>query len=147
MGKAYTDLGRELSEARDRLVGNNQYDGMFERWFTSIGFKKTTVYKLIDRYTLVHNVDDQQRELLEDLPVSLTYEIAKPSAESTPAKAQAKSEVLQGDITSLKAYRERIAELERLAKEALRNTLEYDRVSFTYLPLNITVKIAPVIRS
>lgn len=38
--------------------------------------------QLIQRFNLllVHNVDEQ--ELLEDLPVSLTYEIAKPSSES-----------------------------------------------------------------
>ena len=54
----------------------------------------------INRYNLVknlHEVGDVER--IEDLPVSLTYDIAKPSAESTPAKAQAKSEVLSGEIT------------------------------------------------
>lgn len=36
----------------------------------------------MQRYNLVTNCDeDQKREMLEDLPVSLTYEIAKPSAE------------------------------------------------------------------
>src|SRR5699024_2232228 len=112
VGKAYTELGKARYEARDRLAGSNQYDGVYEKWFLSVGMKKTTVYKLIDRYELVHNVDDQTRELLEDMPVSLTYEIAKPSAESTPAKAQAKAEVLAGDITTGKAYEERIEELE-----------------------------------
>lgn len=46
------------------------------------------------------------------------YEIAKPSAESTPEKAQAKAEVLAGDIDSLKAYRKRIQELEGEAEQA-----------------------------
>src|SRR5699024_3278799 len=56
--------------------------------------------------------------MLENLPVSLTYDIAKPSAESTPEKAQAKAEVLAGEIESLKEYRERIKELERKAEQA-----------------------------
>src|SRR5699024_8045755 len=57
-----------------------------------------------------------KQELLEDMPVSLTYEIAKPSSESTPAKTQAKTEVLAGDIATLKEYRERIKELEKQAE-------------------------------
>ncbi|MED1676345.1 hypothetical protein P4V04_06775 [Bacillus subtilis] len=75
-GKAYTELGRELKEAQEKLAGNNHYNGMFEKWLKSIGVKKATAYKLIQRFNLllVHNVDEQ--ELLEDLPVSLTYEIA-----------------------------------------------------------------------
>src|SRR5690625_3450409 len=80
--------------------------------------KKDAVNRLINRYELVAKCDDQTQNLLEDLPVSLTYDIAKPSAESTPAKAQAKSEVLSGEITSRKAYKERIKELEEKARRA-----------------------------
>lgn len=115
VGKAYTELGRELKEAQDELAKNGY--GCFEEWFTSLGFKKRNVYRIIDRYKLVR-ANLAQSELLEDLPVSLTYEIAKPSAESTPAKAQAKEEVLAGEITKLKQYKARIAELERKAEKA-----------------------------
>lgn len=115
VGKAYTDLGRELKEAQDALAKNGY--GCFRAWCESIGMKKDAVSRLIQRYDLiVANCDE--REMLEDLPLSLTYEIAKPSAESTEAKAQAKSEVMNGDIDTLKAYRERIAELEAQAKQA-----------------------------
>src|SRR5690625_1705742 len=118
VGKAYTELGRELTEARDRLAGSNQYDGLFRKWCDSIGMKKDAVNRLINRYELVAKCDDQTQNLLEDLPVSLTYDIAKPSAESTPAKAQAKAEVLAGEIASRKAYKERIKELEEKARQA-----------------------------
>ncbi len=37
---------------------------------------------------LVTNCADEQADLLEDLPVSLTYEIARPSAESTLVKSR-----------------------------------------------------------
>lgn len=47
VGKAYTDLGRELSEARDRLAGNNQYDGVFEKWLESIGMNRMQASRLI----------------------------------------------------------------------------------------------------
>src|SRR5699024_10092614 len=98
VGKAYTELGRELKEAQDELAKNGY--GCFQAWIESVGFKRNKAYDLIRRYeTIIRISDDQQRQMLEDLPVSLTYDIAKPSAESTPAKAQAKSEVLSGEIT------------------------------------------------
>lgn len=112
VGKAYTDLGRELKEAQDALAKNGY--GCFRDWCESIGMKKDAVSRLIQRYDLiVANCDE--REMLEYLPLSLSYEIAKPSAESTEAKAQAKVEVLDGTIATLKEYRERIAELEAQA--------------------------------
>lgn len=116
VGKAYTELGRELYEAQQELSKNGY--GCFREWCDSIGMKKDAVNRLIRRYNLIVANCDEQKELIEDLPVSLTYEIAKPSAESTPEKAQAKSEVLAGEIDTLKEYRARIAELEAKAKRA-----------------------------
>ncbi|TKI67908.1 hypothetical protein FC756_12050 [Lysinibacillus mangiferihumi] len=116
VGKAYTALGKELKEAQDTLAKNGY--GCFDKWCESIGLNRMQANRLIQRYSLVTNCYEQTQGLLEDLPVSLTYEIAKPSAESTPAKTQAKSEVLDGSIDTLKAYRERIAELESQAKQA-----------------------------
>lgn len=128
VGKAYTELGRELTEARDRLAGSNQYDGVFEKWYTSLGFKKDRVYDLIRRYEMLLGLsDDQTRDLLEDLPVTLSYEIARPSAESTPEKAQAKAEVLAGEIATNKAYKDRIKELEKQAQEAERRAAQAER--------------------
>ena len=91
VGKAHTELGKKLKEARDKLAGRNQYDGVFLKWLEHIGMERTKAHQLINRYELVENWDE--RNIVEDLLVSLTYEIAKPSAESTPAKAQAKEEV------------------------------------------------------
>src|SRR5690625_3822731 len=119
VGKAYTELGKELYEAQQRLASHNKYEGVFEKWYTYLGWKKVTVYNLINRFELVqnlNNIDDVER--IEELPVSLTYEISGKSSESTPAKSQAKSEVLAGDIATLKEYRERIKELERKAEHA-----------------------------
>src|SRR5699024_10430019 len=115
VGKAYTELGKELYEAQQGLSKKGY--GCFEEWFTTLGFKKRNVYRLIDRYKLVR-ANLAQTDLLEDLPVSLTYEISGKSSEATPAKTQAKSEVLSGEIESLKEYRERIKELECKAEQA-----------------------------
>ena len=120
VGKAYTELGKELYEAQQRLARQgSKYDGVFEKWYTHLGWKKQTVYNLINRYNLVQKLDKvSDKDLIEELPTTLSYEIANPNADSTPAKAQAKSEVLAGDISSLKEYRERIKELEKKAEQA-----------------------------
>src|SRR5690625_5163601 len=123
VGKAYTELGRELTEARDRLAGSNQYDGVFIEWVESIGMQRRQVTRLIQRYEMLGTLCPDQTDLIEDLPVTLTYAIAAPSAKSTPAKAQAKEEVLAGDIDTGKAYKERIAELER-EKELAQTTAQ-----------------------
>jgi len=95
-GEAIFEIGRRLKHVKE----NDLAHGCFEEWFTSVGFKKRNVYQLIELYNLVR-ANLAQSDLLEDLPVSLTYAIAKPSAESTPAKAQSKAEVLAGEITRL----------------------------------------------
>ncbi|APD21214.1 hypothetical protein [Bacillus subtilis] len=122
VGKAYTELGRELKEAQEKLAGNNQYNGLFERWCNSIGLKKDLVYRLINRFKLIANCEDQK--IIEDLPVSLTYEIAKPSSESTDSKKQAKEAVLNGEVKTLKEYKELEAKL-RKAEEDNKN-LSYE---------------------
>jgi len=98
VGRAYTELGRELKEAQEALSKNGY--GCFEKWCESIGFQPRQSRRLIDRYELIRTNCPQQ-ELLEDLPVSLSYEIAAPSAESTEPKRQAKRAVLNGDIRTL----------------------------------------------
>src|SRR5690554_60373 len=119
VGKAYTELGRELYEAQQRLASHNKYEGVFVKWCGYLGFTMKQVYRLIDRYNLLTNCQNsEQKEFLEDLPVSLAYEISGKSSESTPEKAQAKAEVLAGDIATLKEYRERIKVLERKAEQA-----------------------------
>src|SRR5699024_11168791 len=76
-----------------------------------------------NRYNLVQKLDKvSDKDLIEELPTTLSYEIANPNADSTPAKAQAKAEVLAGDIATLKEYRERIKELERKAEQAEQQT-------------------------
>ena len=104
VGNAYTELGRELKEAQEAL--SNHRNGIFEEWYTSLGFKKRTVYNLIQRYELIvqnlHNKD-----LIEELPASLTYEISKPSANE-----ELKQKVLAGEIKTLKEYREKLKQLE-----------------------------------
>ncbi|ASN05301.1 hypothetical protein [Virgibacillus necropolis] len=118
IGKAYTDLGRELKEAQDELAGSNQYDGVFLRWLAYMKYPQRTAYELINRYEELLRIPQEQVDTFEALPVSLSKTVSAKSAESTPAKAQVKSEVLAGEIATGKAYKDRIAELEGKASQA-----------------------------
>mgnify|MGYP000876372259 CR=1 FL=1 len=118
VGKAYTELGRELKEAQEVLRKQGSSEGTFMAWYQSLGFSSMQVSRFIQRFELLTLCEEPVREILEELPVTLTYEIAKPSAESTPAKSQAKAEVLDGKIDTLKAYKQRIQELETQAQLA-----------------------------
>lgn len=112
-------VGGELRDAQESLAGSNQHDGLFERWYTFMGFSKRTVYDYIAFHSVVRQAHEQNLGIdVNALPKKLVYAIGAKSAESTPAKAQAKEEVLDGSIDTLKAYRERIAELESQAKQA-----------------------------
>ncbi|PRO41489.1 hypothetical protein [Bacillus sp. LLTC93] len=110
VGRAYTELGRELKEAQEHLSMNGY--GCFQEWCSYIGIDRMKVLRLIQRYDLISTNCDEQANLLEDLPVSLTYEIARPSAESTEPKRQAKQAVLDGEVKTLKEYRQLLAEKE-----------------------------------
>lgn len=126
VGKAYTELGRELNEAQQELRRQGSPEGVFMEWYQSLGFKKDNVSRWINRYKLFAKCEEPTQQLIEELPVTLSYEIAKPSAESTPEKAQAKAEVLSGEIDTLKAYKGRIKELEQ-AKEMAEQQAEAER--------------------
>lgn len=116
VGRAYTELGRELKEAKEVLSNNR--NGIFQKWVESIGFKKDKAYDLIRRYELIVGISDDKREFVEDIPVSLAYEIAKPSAESTEPKRKAKEAVLGGDVKTLKEYRELVTKLKEAQQAA-----------------------------
>ena len=118
---AKTELGKELKETQDMLAKNGY--GCFEEWYTGLGLKRDSVYRLINRYELiVANCD--KRDMIEDLPLSLTYEMSKPSADP-----KLKEAVLNGDIKThkefkmledkLKASEERVAKLQKSLEDEL----------------------------
>lgn len=96
--KAYTEIGEILWEAQEKL--SSHHGGVFETWYESLGFKKDKVYRLIARYRLVL-ANCENRNLVENLPLSLSYEIAKESCSQ-----ELREKVLNGEITTLKEFNE-----------------------------------------
>lgn len=93
-------LGEKLIEAQEKLASFKT--GTFEKWFTSIGLKKRTVYNYINQAKFVHQMHEyEQIEMFQELPTTLKTEISKPSA-----KPEAVEMVLSGDIKTTKEYRE-----------------------------------------
>lgn len=93
-------LGEKLIEAQEKLASFKT--GTFEKWFTSIGLKKRTVYNYINQAKFVHQMHEyKQIEMFQELPTTLKTEISKPSA-----KPEAVEMVLSGDIKTTKEYRE-----------------------------------------
>src|SRR5690625_4137016 len=81
VGKAYTELGKELYEAQQRLSKNGY--GCFSEWCKHIGFNNVQANRLIQRYSMITKCNERTQELLEDMPVTLSYEIARPNSEDT----------------------------------------------------------------
>lgn len=107
----FTILGAKFKEAQDLLA--NHSSGTFEQWYTSMGFKRQTVYNLIQRFEFSSSPTIGGREeAFEALPLTLSYEISKPAA-----PAELVDKVLNGDITSNAEYRRLKAELERTREE------------------------------
>lgn len=98
--KSAYDIGKELSEAKERLAKNGY--GNFEEWYRSLGFKKTESYQYINHYNFVRSESEQSKiELFEKAPKSIQTEISKPSSNKKINEA-----FFNGDITTHKAYKE-----------------------------------------
>ena len=107
----FTLLGAKFKEARELLA--NHANGTFEKWYTAMGFKRQTVYNLIQRYDFLGSPTIGGREdTFEALPLTLSYEVSKPDA---PAELVEK--VLDGDITTNAEYIKLKTELERTREE------------------------------
>lgn len=109
VNNASEKIGKELYEAQQKLSNNR--NGVFEKWYTALGFKKQSVYNYINRYQyIVQNLDNKKQiETFQELPPSLQNEVSKKSA--IPELNQA---VFNGDIKTHKEYKE----MERKLKEA-----------------------------
>jgi hypothetical protein len=123
LGETIKELGKELKEAQEILAGSNQYDGVFEKWYTSMGFTKRTVYNYINYFNFLVVQPLHKQNLVETLPKKLVYEVAKPTA-----NPDLKKRVLKGEITSLKKYREMKAELNINSKKLEESEMQIQKL-------------------
>lgn len=125
----FTLLGAKFKEAQELLA--NRANGTFEKWYTAMGFKRQTVYNLIQRYDFLGSPTIGGREdTFEALPLTLSYEVSKPDA---PAELVEK--VLDGDITTNAEYIKLKKELEESKKELERERDDNMNVQRNYSEL------------
>lgn len=122
--KFISDVADAVAIAHDALCGvvqnlhnskhGNRGEGAFCAWCASVGFSRTAAYNLLRVSTLFKGSTPIERQVLEQAQPSVLYEIARPSA---PAEGVAA--VKSGDITTLKEYKDLMAQLkaERAARE------------------------------
>lgn len=109
-------MGNAIAAAHDALCGvvqqldnskhGNRGDDSFRAWCCSIGITKSTAYNLLQVSALMDGSSPRQRAILEALPPTLLYAVAKPSA-----PAELVEQVKSGDITTNKQYQEALAQI------------------------------------
>lgn len=131
--KGLVYMGDNIALAHDELCGvvqqldnskhGNRGDDSFRAWCCSIGITKSTAYNLLQVSALMDGSSPRQRAILEALPPTLLYAVAKPSA---PAELVA--QVKSGDITTHKQYQEALAQIKAEKERADAAEAERDKL-------------------
>ena len=126
-------MGNAIAAAHDALCGvvqqldnskhGNRGNDSFRAWCCSIGITKSTAYNLLQVSALMDGSSPRQRAILEALPPTLLYAVAKPSA---PAELVA--QVKSGDITTHKQYQEALAQIKAEKERADAAEAERDKL-------------------
>ena len=109
-------MGNAIAAAHDALCGvvqqldnskhGNRGDDSFRAWCCSIGITKSTAYNLLQVSALMDGSSPRQRAILEALPPTLLYAVAKPSA---PEELVEK--VKNGEVSTNKEYQDLLAQI------------------------------------
>ena len=122
-------MGNAIAAAHDALCGvvalcdnskhGNRGEDTFRAWCVSIGITKDTAYRLLQVSALMEGSSPRQKAILEALPPTLLYAVAKPSA---PEELVEK--VKNGEVSTNKEYQALLAQIrekdEALAAEKAR---------------------------
>ena len=118
------DNGEDGACRTMRKARNNQHsEDTFKSWCLSIGITKDSAYRLLQVSALMDGSSPRQRPILEALPPTLLYAVAKPSA---PAELVA--QVKSGDITTHKQYQEALAQIKAEKERADAAEAERDKL-------------------
>lgn len=108
-------MGNAVAAAHDELVAqcdkhsNQHSEDSFRAWCLSIGITKDSAYRLLQVSALMAGSSPRQRAILESLPPTLLYAVAKPSA---PQELVEK--VKNGEVSTNKAYQDLLKENQQL---------------------------------
>ena len=106
-----------------RKARNNQHsEDTFKSWCLSIGITKDSAYRLLQVSALMDGSSPRQRAILEALPPTLLYAVAKPSA---PQELVEK--VKNGEVTTNKAYQDLLKENQQLRTDRVEAMNRADR--------------------
>ena len=120
--KGLVYMGDNIALAHDELCGvvaqcdnskhGNRGEDSFRAWCLHIGITKDSAYRLLQVSALLADSSPRQQAILESLPPTLLYAVAKPSA---PPELVEK--VKNGEITTNKAYQDLLKENQQLRTE------------------------------
>ena len=121
VGRAAYEIGKELKEAHEKVVGENQYSkSTFKKWCESMGIGQTTASRYIRYYKSFKGLPEGSDQLKE-LPIRV---IASLSSKKTPDEV--KEKIKNGEIKTareMQALRKKIREEQR-QKEKLQEQVE-----------------------
>lgn len=120
--KGLVYMGDNIALAHDELCGvvaqcdnskhGNRGEDSFRAWCLHIGITKDSAYRLLQVSALLADSSPRQQAILESLPPTLLYAVAKPSA---PQELVEK--VKNGEVTTNKAYQDLLKENQQLRTE------------------------------
>ena len=117
------DNGEDGACRTMRKARNNQHsEDTFKSWCLSIGITKDSAYRLLQVSALMDGSSPRQRAILEALPPTRLYAVAKPSA---PQELVEK--VKNGEVTTNKAYQDLLKENQQLRTDRVEAMNRADR--------------------
>ena len=118
------DNGEDGACRTMRKARNNQHsEDTFKSWCLSIGITKDSAYRLLQVSALMDGSSPRQRAILEALPPTLLYAVAKPSA---PAGLVEK--VKNGEVSTNKEYQDLLAQIKAEKERADAAEAERDKL-------------------
>lgn len=130
--KGLVYMGDNIALAHDELCGvvaqcdnskhGNRGEDSFRAWCLHIGITKDSAYRLLQVSALLADSSPRQRAILESLPPTLLYAVAKPSA---PPELVEK--VKNGEIPTNKAYQDLLKENQQLRTDRVEAMNQADR--------------------
>ena len=123
-------MGNAIAAAHDELVAqcdkhsNQHSEDSFRAWCLSIGITKDSAYRLLQVSALMAGSSPRQRAILESLPPTLLYAVAKPSA---PQELVEK--VKNGEVPTNKAYQDLLKENQQLRTDRVNAMNRADHIA------------------